>query len=235
MDRIDIAQAALDATGRSNYLEIGVCTGASFIPVQASRKWGVDPGHVLSWKRITKYRLFSFLYIKHEAIFRETSDDFFKNRRSLLERHGIDVAFIDGLHSYKQSLNDVLNCLNYLNPRGIVLMHDCNPVDEFAATPATGISEVAAVSPPGWTGAWNGDVWKAIVHLRSLREDLTTFVLDCDNGVGVVRRGRPSEKLPFTAAEIQGMDYSFLAANRKSLLGLRPPNYLYDFLSKPAA
>lgn len=233
MDRIDIVQAALDATGRGSYLEIGVCTGTSFIPIRASRKWGVDPGHLLSRKRIAKYKLFSVLYIKHETVFRETSDEFFKYRRPLLEKHGIDVAFIDGLHTYKQSLTDVLNCLDYLNPQGILLMHDCNPADEIAATPASDISEVAAMNVPGWTGAWNGDVWKAVVHLRSLHSDLTTAVLDCDNGVGVVRRGQPSGKLAFTEAEIQGMNYSFLAENRQSLLGLCPPDSIFEFLPRP--
>ena len=230
MDRIDIVQAALDATGRGSYLEIGVCTGTSFIPIRASRKWGVDPGHLLSRKRIAKYRLFSVLYIKHETVFGETSDEFFKNRRPLLEKYGIDVAFIDGLHTYKQSLTDVLNCLDYLNPQGILLMHDCNPADEIAATPASDISEVAAMNVPGWTGAWNGDVWKTVVHLRSLHNDLTTAVLDCDNGIGVVRRGQSAETLTYAERDINAMDYEFLAQNRQSLLGLRPPDYLHEFL-----
>jgi hypothetical protein len=230
VDRIDIVQTALDATGRGSYLEIGICTGESFIPIKASRKWGVDPGYVLSWKRIAKYRLFSLLHIKQEKIFKETSDAFLRNHQSLLKKHGIDVVFVDGLHTYKQSLTDVLNCLDYLKPNGIVLIHDCNPADAVAAIPAAGIDEVGAMNLPGWTGAWSGDVWKTVVHLRSLREDLTTFVLDCDNGIGVVACGRSAEMLPYTERDIKTMDYEFLAKNRQTLLGLRRPEYLDEFL-----
>lgn len=230
VDRIEITQAALNATGRGNYLEIGVCTGASFIPLRAARKWGVDPDHYLSWKRINKYRLFSLLHIRHEAVFRETSDQFFERHERLLRTHGLDVGFVDGLHTYRQALRDILNCLEYLNANGLVLVHDCNPENELAATPAADISELMAMNIEGWNGVWSGDVWKAIVHLRSLRGDLTVFVLDCDNGVGVVTRGPALETLPYSEREIEEMDYGFLASNRQKLLGLESAHYIYEFL-----
>jgi hypothetical protein len=92
VDRIEIAQAVLNATGRGNYLEIGVSAGNSFIPLQATRKWGVDPDPHLSWKRIAKYWLFSILYIKQEKIFRETSDAFFNNHEGLLRTYRVAGA-----------------------------------------------------------------------------------------------------------------------------------------------
>jgi Methyltransferase domain len=229
VDRIEIAQTVLDAIGGDTYLEIGVSTGMSFIPLRAKRKWGVDPDPHLSWKRLAKYRLFSLLHIGQEIIFRQTSDRFFKDHESILKRHGLDVGFVDGLHTYEQALRDVLNCLDYLRPHGVILMHDCNPADETTALPAAGIAAVAAKSDPGWTGDWCGDVWKAVVHLRS-RDDLNVFVLDCDHGVGVVSRGGPAEKLAYSERDVQQMDYGRLAADRQRLLGLRPPEYLYEFL-----
>ena len=234
MERTEIIQIALNAVGRGNYLEIGVSTGSSFIPLRAARKWGVDPDPYLSWKRILKYRLFSLLKIKDEGIFKETSDAFFRHHAGMLQKAGIDVAFVDGLHTSEQALDDVLNCLDYLKPGGVILMHDCNPQSETAAFRAASIEEVAAKSFPGWDGTWNGDVWRAVVHLRALHDDLNVFVLNCDNGVGVVRRGRPAEKLPYSKWEIQKMDYGFLAQNRQALLGLRPPEYIHDFLLRPA-
>jgi hypothetical protein len=230
VDRIEIAQALLTATGGGNYLEIGVSTGSSFIPLRAARKWGVDPGYHISWKRIAKYRLFSLLNIKQEKIFKETSDEFFEKHGQMLRSWGIDVGFVDGLHTYGQALRDVLNCLEYLNPQGIILMHDCNPKDEITALPAVSIDSVAARNVPGWTGEWSGDVWKAVVHLRSFREDLEVFVLDCDTGIGVVTRGPPMQKLSFSRNDIEKMDYRVLEKNRQHLLGLRPANYIYEFL-----
>jgi hypothetical protein len=109
-------------------------------------------------------------------------------------------------------------------------MHDCNPTSELAALAAANIEEVANKNIPRWTGEWSGDVWKAVVHLRSLRDDLNAFVLDCDSGIGVVSQGSPAEKLSYSEAEISEMDYDFLHKNRRQLLGLRPPEYIHEFL-----
>lgn len=232
MDRIEIAQACLDAMGDGNYLEIGVNDGASFIPVKARRKWGVDPNYQLSWKRRLKYAVFSRLGLKIEKLYRMTSDEFFAAERGLLEKRGIDVCFIDGLHTYAQVMKDVNNALRYLRPAGVIVLDDCNPATAVIAAPASNINEVIARKIPGWDGRWSGDVWKAVVHLRSLRPDLDAFVLDCDTGIGVVTKSPSPAALPYSARDIDAMDYGALAANRDELLALKPQGYLRDFLRR---
>jgi hypothetical protein len=81
-----------------------------------------------------------------------------------------------------------------------------------------------------WDGAWSGDVWKAIVHLRALRRDIDAFVLDCDTGIGVVTKGQPKDLLSYTEADIRAMDYAALCLNRSWLLGLKPSEYFSGFL-----
>ena len=78
MKRHEFLRELHKVTANRNYLEIGVCTGESFIPLKARRKWGVDPDHYLSWKRIAKYELFRRLGLKDERVFRQTSDEFFE-------------------------------------------------------------------------------------------------------------------------------------------------------------
>lgn len=230
MDRIEIAQAILDKLGRGIYLEIGVSTGNSFIPIQAKRKWGVDPNYHLTRRRLIKYRLFSSLCIKDERLFPVTSDEFFEKNKRMLGLYGIDVCLVDGLHTYEQVLKDVHNALTYLKPHGVILLHDCNPSTEVMALPAHGIEEVIRKNNPAWDGSWSGDVWKAIVHLRALRRDIDAFVLDCDTGIGVVTRGQPKDLLSYTEADIRAMDYTALCRNRSLLLGLRPSEYFTGFL-----
>jgi len=235
LNRISIAQGLLDAIGGGTYLEIGVNTGASFIPIKAKRKWGVDPGYRVSGKRLAKYAVFSHFQLKEEKLFRMTSDDFFFRQDKLLKSHGVDVCLVDGLHTYQQALKDVLNSLKYLNPGGVILLHDCNPITELMALPATGIDELISKNIPGWNGAWSGDVWKAIVHLRALRHDLRIFVLDCDTGVGIVTKGSPQTRLSFAEADIGGMGYDFFSRNREVLLDLRSVEYFHEFLSESLA
>jgi hypothetical protein len=45
--------------------------------------------------------------------YQTASDDFFAEQAENLDAPGLDFAFIDGLHTYDQSLRDVENCLRY--------------------------------------------------------------------------------------------------------------------------
>jgi predicted O-methyltransferase YrrM len=215
--------------GGGNYLEVGVFVGNSFIPIRATAKWGVDPAYTLTRRRVLKYRVFAALRLKEERLFRMTSDDFFEQHGQMLAKRGVDVAFLDGLHSYEQTLRDVLNSLKYLRPGGVIVVHDCNPLTELAATPAEAVPDIPK-DTPGWPGAWYGDVWKAIVHLRSMHPELDTVVLDCDAGVGVVRRKPASKTLRLVGNQIREMRYADLASNRHELLGLRPPAFLWEMV-----
>lgn len=190
MDRISIIQDFVDMLGAETYLEIGVRFGDSFFPVRCKNKIGVDIV-IPSW-------------LKGGEFFEMTSDEFF-------EKHprNFDVAFIDGDHTYEQSLRDAENCLKWMNPNGVVLLHDCNPTDPYMASPTL------VYGRPNWCG----EVWKTIVNLRT-RKDLSVYVLDCDFGVGVVRKTPPLTSVNIRKNLIKLMTYDSLNTNRKNLLGL---------------
>ena len=210
----------------SVYLEIGVDHGRAFRRITAGEKIAVDPDFKLSArsrrqadeKGATQY-------------FEMTSDDFFKNEAAVLAR-GVDVALIDGLHTYQQVVRDVENTLNYLRDDGVIFLHDCNPAFELMGRPATSYDDfLAQQSGPLKWGVWNGDVWKAIVHLRT-RDDLQVAVLKCDFGVGVVRKGSPESQLPHSAEQVDALTYADLAADRARLLNLKPSSYLGELLAR---
>ena len=104
-------------------------------------------------------------------------------------------------------------------------MHDCNPQTAGAA----GRFE-------DWeTGEWNGDVWRTVIHLRSQRPDLNVFVLDCDQGLGIVTRQKPESTLDFTPDQIQNLTYSSFNQNRKAWLNLKKEEaYFYDYFGLKA-
>jgi hypothetical protein len=81
-----------------------------------------------------------------------------------------------------------------------------------------------------WDWAWTGDTWKAIVALRQ-HPDLDTFVLECDRGVGVIRRGANGGAPRLSDAEIAGLGFADLAARAGDLIGLRRPFHLGRVLS----
>ncbi len=159
--------------------------------------------------------------------FQMTSDELFDTRDDLFLVDKIDVAFVDGLHEWRQAARDVENCLKHLNDGGVVVMHDCSPTTELIATPESQLE--TAKKSPDWTGAWTGDVWKAVAFLRSTRDDLRIFVLDCDWGVGIVTKGEPNGMLDYTYEQVENLPFRDFELNRRHILDLRHENYIDEF------
>lgn len=228
VNRIKAVQRALDSRVNPTYLEIGVSKGLAFRRIRAAEKIAVDPAFKLS----ERSRAQADEKARATHYFETTSDDFFANQNDFLRDRPIDVALIDGMHTYEQVMRDVENTLRNLCDDGVIFLHDCNPPFELAGRPAASWEDfMAQQSGPLVFGVWNGDVWKAIVHLRSTRPDLLVGVLKCDQGVGFVRKGAPESTLPYSVEQVAALTYADLKADRKRLLNLKSPRYLGEFLA----
>jgi hypothetical protein len=108
---------------------------------------------------------------------RKTSNDFFRTNKKKF-----DLIFIDGLHHYEQVIKDIDNAIDILNDNGHILVHDCLP------------RTIAHQAIPRYRGSWNGDVWKAIVDLRT-RKNLEVFTCEIDFGVGIIQKKNNSKIL----------------------------------------
>ena len=74
---------------------------------------------------------------------------------------------------------------------------------------------------------WNGTTWKSWVKLRCSRSDLNMFVIDTDEGCGIIYYG--SQNIWLKDPISSCINYSYLDKNRKKLLNLISIN---DFFSK---
>lgn len=229
IDRMYVIQEIIKRKRAKTYLEIGVREGECFLKIRAPKKIAVDPHIAISPQKKRKYCLKNLSNLFNQYL-EMTSDDYFKGNHEFLPARGLDVVFIDGLHTYEQSLKDVQNALRYLNDEGVIIMHDCSPQSEAAAYPAQSYQHAESLNIPGFTGEWNGDVWKTIVDLRSSRKDLNVFVLDCDQGLGVIVKGQPENGLSYTPEEINSLSYEDLDDKRKHLLNLKGQEYFHEFL-----
>ena len=97
-----------------------------------------------------------------------TSDEFFLNNKKKF-----DLIFLDGLHTYEQTIKDIKNSLRFLNSKGVILVHDCLP------------KKIWNQIVPRVYGHWNGDVWKAIVEARTY-SNVSTFTCIADHGLGII-------------------------------------------------
>ena len=100
--RWDLIQHIIDKYKFNTYLEIGCDKNQSFSKIKIKDKVGVDP--------------------VSGGTIRSTSEAFYSNNNK-----NYDIIFIDGLHYYKQVINDINNSLQILNNGGFVLVHDCLP------------------------------------------------------------------------------------------------------------
>ncbi|GGF46990.1 class I SAM-dependent methyltransferase [Echinicola rosea] len=230
MNRIDLIQRSLQFNKGKRYLEIGVRTCSNLFRVKCENKVGVDPTYRLSKKDKIKMAL----GWEKSQLYRMHSDDFFsQNPKGILD-NGFDVIFVDGLHNYKQSLQDVENGLKYLNKNGVIILHDCNPTSAARATPIKNsfdelVPKIKSGQIEGWDGGWNGDVWKTIVHLRSTRTDLSIITIDDDQGLGVIINRDEKNRNSVDIRELEQADYGFLAKDRRTLLNLKSENELQHF------
>jgi hypothetical protein len=95
----------------------------------------------------------------------ETSDTFFSWNKTRF-----DVIFLDGLHTFEQTWQDLKNAMKVCNPSGLIILDDTVPCDEFSGNPealeAYRLRESAGF--PNY-GAWHGDVYKVILALADLK------------------------------------------------------------------
>jgi len=232
MNRIELIQEVFKKTNFKNYLEIGCHKGLSFLPIKARYKFAVDPQFQIPTTRKLKW-LSRVPYNINNKYFEETSDDFFLKREAQLKKiKQLDVVLIDGLHTYRASLKDVLNSLKYLNKQGMIIMHDCYPPFKAAALPTDNYpSPEEQKGVEGWTGQWCGDVWKTIVYLRkSLPDMVDACVIDTDYGLGYVRLKGKIERNKLIIdeklfAEIDQLTYDDLAKDPQLMINIKSAEY----------
>lgn len=219
----DIIQILLRSFTKPNLLELGSLRGKeveSFAAMTANLKVCVDlekpsePIQRILGEKCTYYPMSS------EAFFSQ----------SISDNVQYDIIYINNSHDCRQTYRDVGSALEFLSPNGVIVIHNCKPTNEVIGMPADQYQQVGREIKEKNHHCWTGDVWKAIVQLRSLREDLRVFTLDCDWGCAIVTRGQPESMLSFSISDIEGFGFSDLQANMDSFLNLKPPHFLFEYL-----
>ena len=100
----------------------------------------------------------------------------------ILSTNGQKRIFIDGLHEYDQVYKDIKNSIKFLKDDGIIILHDCLP------------SSIHHQAVPRYKSIWNGDVWKAVVNIRT-RPELDTITCCIDFGLSIIRKKKNQDQL----------------------------------------
>ena len=131
-----------------------------------------------------------------------TSDEFFKSNKK-----NFDLIFLDGLHTYEQTIKDINNSLNFINDKGVIIVHDCLP------------KKIWNQVVPRIYGHWNGDVWKAIVHTRTYNH-ADTYTCLADHGLGIIFKRKNKYKLELQIDNFKNLRFSDYYNNHKKFMNL---------------
>lgn len=188
------------------YLEIGVSSGKTVrLARPDTRAIGIDPEPKIA-----------FVLPDNVQVCRETSDAFFARDgvRAELGEGGIDFAFIDGMHLFEFALRDFMNVERHASRDGVVAIHDCYPLDAETSTRER------------TTVYWTGDVWRAVVALRTWRPDLAVHTLAAPpSGLALVTRLDPRSRVLESrydeiVDETLKCDYTQISARKADLLNV---------------
>jgi hypothetical protein len=194
MLRTDIINFLIEKNRYKSYLEIGLNDGVNYRSINCKFKCGVDPD-------TSKY--------SDDTTFSMTSDVFFEKRCD----RKFDLIFIDGLHLEAQVDKDVENSLKFLSDSGTIVLHDCNPPTIYHAR-----ENLYDLSTPA-RGKWNGTVWRSIVKLRTLRNDLDICVIDTDWGCGILKKSSVDKRFLKIPTE-KCLEWEVFDSSRKEILNL---------------
>ena len=167
--RFEIINKIIKKNSYERYLEIGCFKDENFNKINITYKVGVDP--------------------VSGGTVRKTSDEYFKNNKEYF-----DIIFIDGLHYFDQVKKDIKNSLDFLNTKGIIIVHDCLP------------SKIRDQMIPRAHEKWNGDVWKAIVEFRT-KDHLDVYTCFADEGLGIILKRNNKNKLDLNLKDFKKLKF----------------------------
>lgn len=216
MDRAQVIQRLLPRQPDSAYLEIGVQHGYTFDAVHAGLKVAVDPSFAFDVGAATQQPRNS-----NCRYYEVPSNEYFQSIRA--ESDLFDVIFIDGLHTFDQTLRDLLSAACCLRGGGVIVVDDVMPVSYASSISDlqhfTRFREATSLTD----GSWMGDVYKIPFFVKNFAP-LWSYATVIENMEQMVIWKAPSLAQNFEGMSIQSicdLSYSDFVL-RKDILNLLP-------------
>ena len=207
MLRADIINQIAKLFKNPVYLEVGVWQGGTFRSVSVPRKVAVDPK--FDFDHVEKQK------IEHDSEYHElTSNDYFAIHPSATNK--FDIIFLDGLHTFEQTLTDLMHAIDRVKNNGIIIIDDVIP-DSF---PASMRSEGQCYQFRQNTGDssthWMGDVYKLVFFINAFMLNWNYFTVGETHGQVVMwRQARKEGELSSAlASEICAKTYADAVLNK---------------------
>jgi hypothetical protein len=197
------------------YLEIGVFQGETFFDVDIDYKVAVDPQFQFDFKKKENAKT---------RFHQRTSDEFFR----LAHSEPFDVIYLDGLHTFEQTLRDFLSSLSFSHDKTIWVIDDTTPNDNFAALPDQERCYRLRRLQNNGDWAWMGDVFKTVYFIKNVMK-FYSFRTFTGHGQTVVWKdiSRYGEGNSIPVGMIGAMTYEDFCETHQSMMNVAPDDKIY--------
>ena len=127
-----------------------------------------------------------------------------------LANRKFDIVFVDPWHSFEQSKIDIDNAMKFVNDNGIIVVHDCNPL-EFIHTGSYKNS------------IWCGQTYEAFIDFKVNNPTIESYVVNTDYGCGIIKKNSNNTniyELPNNLTTKDVTKWNYFNQHRKTLLNL---------------
>jgi len=176
--RVDVIQGCLDLFQDPAYLEIGVWKAKTFFPARAARKVAVDPKFAFDVEAAkTQHPTAEFFAVTSDAYFGQVSPT-----------EKFDVIYLDGLHTFEQTLRDLLNAVSFLKDDGIIIIDDVYPREYHSALANVKHAHLVKAHTGSENKEWMGDVYKLTFFIESFLQQYSYRMVSNNHGQLVMWR-----------------------------------------------
>jgi hypothetical protein len=204
-------------------LEIGVDQGGTFGRLSAAYKVAVDP----NFKFVPPPNTHAVEY--HSVI----SDEYFASHCPAGKF--FDVVYVDGLHTFEQTLRDLLNAVPRLTRNGVVIIDDILPASYHSAMPSLAeafqVRDHLAGGDPDRKAdnTWMGDVYKLAFFVQTFMQQFSYATVQENHGQLIIW---PSVRPITTVVERSILDVALLGFSdtilKRSVFQIQPFKTILD-------
>lgn len=190
MKRDRVVQAVLDCFKEPTYLEVGVFQGRTFHQLKATHKVAVDPAF--------RFDVDAARAENPDAEYHGVpSDAYFAGAKGRM----FDVIFLDGLHTFEQTLRDLMNALVHLADGGVVIVDDVKPSSYGASLPR--LDKIRVVKAAlNENLDWMGDVYRLVYFIDTFMPAYSYATVEENHGQLVMWR---APRQPVTERSVESV------------------------------
>lgn len=210
MKREEVIQKLISLIGAKSYLEVGVNRGETFHAVQCERKVAVDPKFLFDVAQAEQSN-------KNAVYHPTTSDVFFETSP---KQETFDVIYLDGLHTYDQTLRDLMNAVAKLNAGGVIVVDDVLPSSYVASLPDLTLVERVKAMTGEKDMSWMGDVYRLVFFVESFMQLYSYATVGNNHGQLVMWRASRKAAVVgrMTALEVAQAEFYKTVTYREALV-----------------